>query len=167
MTKQDAVQTGNQGNPAILIAALLGFALVLGGFGVYKYNMGKESLSWPAVRGEITYARVESRKVKNGHEYLPSVRYSYAVSGRTYAGDRINVSAVYLKTQSRANEALRKYPVGGEVPVYYNPADPGKSLLETGVKMNIYVMLGAAAFCLFLAMAITVSALKKKKPAVE
>ncbi|MBN2040070.1 MAG: hypothetical protein JW864_08525 [Spirochaetes bacterium] len=45
---------------------------------------------------------------------------------------------------------------------YYDPANPDNSVLETGMEKNVYVMLGAAVFCLFLAVVIAVSEIKRK-----
>jgi len=149
-------------NPAILVVVLLVFGLVLGGFGLYRYTMGKESVSWPMVKGKITYSRAEPKKVKTGHEYRPSVKYAYTVDGTSYKGNRITASDVYQKTLSGAKDILKKYPTGGEVSVYYDPADPARALLETGMKKNVYVLLVAAAACFFFAAAIVVSELKKK-----
>jgi len=162
MTTAPAVSKREGSNPAVLIAALLVFGLVLGGFGLYRYSMGRESGSWPAVKGKITYARPEPRKVKKGTYYHAGVRYTYTVKGRSYTGTRITASDEHQKTRGGAKDVLRKYPVGGQVSVYYNPDEPGMSLLETGMQKNVLVLLGGAAVCLFLAGAVTVSVLKKK-----
>lgn len=145
-----------------MIIVLLLFGLVLGGFGLNRYHMGKESQSWPAIRGKITYSHAQSRRVKNSYEYQPSVKYTYFVDKRSHTGKRITASDVYQKTLSGAKDILKKYPVGGEVSVYYDPADPGTSLLETGIKKNVYILLGGAALCFLFATAIIVSELKKQ-----
>ena len=162
MSADETASKSQGSNPAILIAALLIFGLVLGGFGMYRYNMGRESGSWPVVQGKITYARPEPRRVKSRTQYHPGVRYTYTVNGRSYTGNRITASEIYQKSRSGAEDILRKYPVGGQIPVHYNPADPGVSLLETGLPKNVLVLLGGAAACLFFAGAITVSVLKKR-----
>ncbi|MBN2040216.1 MAG: DUF3592 domain-containing protein [Spirochaetes bacterium] len=162
MKMQDKGSKSRKNNPAILVVALLVFGLILGGFGLYKYKTGKESVSWPSVKGKITYSRVEAGRNNKKQEYLPSVKYIYRVNKKLYTGNNITASDVYQKTRGSANTILKKYPVGGEVSVYYNPANPDNSVLETGMRRNVYIMLGAAAFCLFFAVVITVSELKKK-----
>jgi hypothetical protein len=150
-------------NAIILIIVLLIFGLVLGGFGLYRYNLASESASWPSVQGKITYAHAESRKVKTGHQYLPAVKYSYRVDGKSYRGTRITASDPYQKTLTGAKDILKRYPVGGEVSVYYKPTDPGISLLEAGMLKNVYPLLGGAVACFLLAALITVSAVKKSR----
>jgi len=163
MVQENAAPKSPSGNPFIMIVVLLVFGLVLGGFGLHRYNLGKGSGSWPVARGKITYAQAVPQKVKKSQEYRASLKYTYTVNGSSYTGRRITASDVYLKTLSSANDILRKYPVGGEVSVHYDPANPGTSLLESGIKKNVYVLFGGAALCILFAVAITVSEIKKKR----
>ncbi len=163
MPMENANSRNVKSNAMIMIVVLLVFGLVLGGFGLYRYNTGRESASWPSVKGKITYAHARPKKVKTGHEYLPSVKYTYTVNGRSYTGTRITASDLYQKTLGGAKDILRKYPVGGEVSIYYNPADQGNSLLEIGIVKNVYVLLGGALTCFLLAIAIIMSAIRKSK----
>ena len=125
------------GNPAILVVALLVFGLVFGGFGVYKYSIGKKSVSWPSVKGKISYARVHSSRSNGKQKYMPTVKYSYSVNGKSYAGKRITASDDYKQTRSSAADILKNYPVGSVVPVYYDPTAPETSLLAPGVDRNL------------------------------
>jgi hypothetical protein len=145
-----------------MIAALLVFGLVFGGFGLYRYNLGRASASWPSVKGKITYSHASPHKKKTGHEYMPTVRYTYVVKGKHYTGTRITSSDEYQKTLSGAQNVLRQYPAGGEVAVYYDSSDPARSLLEVGLRKNVYVMLGGALACCLLALLIAVSLFKKR-----
>ncbi|GAB6094242.1 hypothetical protein JCM14469_04940 [Desulfatiferula olefinivorans] len=150
-------------NAVILVLALVGFGIVFGGFGLFRYQTAKKSLAWPSTTGTITSARAESRKADKGFQYMPSVRYTYSVNQTRYTGSRITASDTYEKTKSRAEKILRDYPVGGAVTVYYDPEKPGESLLVTGMKANVYGLLAAGIFCLFFAVAVGVSALKGKQ----
>jgi Protein of unknown function (DUF3592) len=163
MSEEKPKPEAQKGNPVIMFAVLVVFGLVLGGIGIYRYNLGKRSVSWPAATGVITASRAQPTKTENNrNEYRLSVGYTYAVDGKTYSGTRITASDVYEKTRNAAEEALKKYPIGGEVSVYYDPDDPGSSLLETGMKKNVYALLGGSAFCFLLAAAIVVSEVKKR-----
>lgn len=158
--ENESTSKNTKGNAAIMIIVLVVFGLVLAGFGLYRYNIGRESSHWPSVKGTITHAHAQSHKVKKGHHYLPSLKYTYSVNGSSYTGRRITASDEYQKTLGGAKDILRRYPVGGEVRVYYDPADAGTSLLEVGVKKNVFILLGGAALCLVSAGAIIVSVLK-------
>lgn len=163
MANERETPQNTKSNAAILIAVLLVFGIILGGVGVYRYNIGKESSKWPSVQGKVTYAHAQSRRTNKRNQYLPSVKYSYNVKGQNYKGSGITASDEYQKTLSGANDILRKYPVGGNVSVYYNPEDPAISLLEQGSVKNVFVLLGGAIACFIFAIAILVSALKKGK----
>ncbi|MCK4538713.1 MAG: DUF3592 domain-containing protein [Candidatus Krumholzibacteria bacterium] len=163
MTTEEAVPKNAKGNAAILIIALVIFGLVFGGFGLRRYNIGKESGNWPTVKGKVTYTHADSRRVNSKQEYQATVKYTYTVDGKSYTGKRITASDVYQKSLSGANDIIDKYPVGGEVSVYYDPADPGTALLDAGMKKNVYLMLGGGLACFFLAGAIIASELKKKR----
>jgi len=151
-----------QASPAILVVALLAFGVVLGGFGLYRYQLGNESASWPSVQGTITQSRAQSTRRDGKQEYMPSVHYTYSVDGASHTGTRITASDVYQKTRSGAEDILRSYPVGAEVAVFYDPGAPEKSVLEAGMPKNVYVLLFAAAACILLAVAVGVSAAKSR-----
>ena len=163
MAKEDATQKNKKSNPVFMIVILLTFGLIFGGVGLYRYNLGKKSVTWPAVKGKMTHARAVPTTVNKQQEYQLSVKYRYTVDGKSYTGERVTVSDNYQKTRSLANEVLKKYPVGGEVSVYYNPANPGSSVLKTGMNKNVSLPLGIAVVCFLLATAIIVSEFKKKK----
>jgi hypothetical protein len=150
------------GNSAILVIVLLVFGLVFGGFGLYRYNVGKKSDSWPSVKGTISYSRVESTRSNDKQKYRPAVRYNYVVSGKSYTGNKITASDDLKNNRGSAADALNNYPVGSVVPVYYDSTDPGLSLLKPGIVKNAYVMLLAGGVCIFLSVAVAVSAIRKK-----
>ena len=151
----------SKSNAAILIGVLLVMGLVLGGIGLSRYQAGKASTAWPFVKAQITYSHASYHKGEPGSEYMPTVKYSYTVTSKRYTGNRITASDVYEKSKSGADDILRQYPVGGQVSVYYDPENPGSSLLKVGVKQNIYIMMAGALACFFFAIAIGVSARKK------
>ena len=163
MANQEATAEHTKSNAVILVAVLLVFGLVLGGVGVYRYRIGKESSQWPSVQGQITYAHAQSRKTNKGNQYLPNITYTYSINGKKYTGKRITASDEYQKTLMGAQDILKTYPVGGQVSVYYDPANPGESLLDRGRPKNVFVLIGGAVLCFFLAIAIVVSAMKKSQ----
>ncbi len=167
MTTKTTTEKNKKSNAVILVCVLIVFGLILGGFGLFRYNVGKKSADWPSVSGKVTCSRAQSTRVDKRMRYTPVVKYAYAVHGRSYAGGRISASDMHQKTIIRAKDILRKYPVGGQVPVYYDPDDPGVSLLEPGLPKNVFVLLFCAAACFGLAVLITISALRQKNDKTE
>ena len=70
----------------------------------------------------------------------PVVEYRYKVAGKLYRGTRIwfrhSVTAGAIRVGDRefqADEVVERYPVGAEVVVYFNAADPEDAVLELHV----------------------------------
>lgn len=154
-------EPSKKSNAVIIIIVLIVFGLVFGGVGYYRYKAGRASSGWPVVRGKINYARVQSRRTNNRTDYTASIRYSYSINGTSYTGNEITASDKNFKTRSRADAALRPYPVGSEVDVYYNPSKPQQSVLETGLPMNVFLLMGVGVFCFLLAVLVIMSLFKK------
>lgn len=88
-----------------------------------------EAADWPRAEGlVITSALVKG--CKGNAQFLPDVRYQYAVDGQTYIGRRIAHGVQACGSDSSAAIALRPYPEGRRVPVFYNPQAPGDAVLE-------------------------------------
>ncbi len=119
------------------------FVLAFGGGGVfliYRTRKNKQqadaSQGWPATPGQILEADVQHNVSTDSEgdrrdSYTPRVRYSYRVNNADYTGDKIAFGFVSgYGSDSKARAALTRYPVGGQVSVYYDPANPGKAVLE-------------------------------------
>jgi hypothetical protein len=163
MTKQNLSPEQKPASPVILIVALLLFGLLFGGFGLYNYNVGMKSASWPAAQGKIISSRVESTRKDQETNFRASVRYRYSIQGVSYIGTRITASDVLHRNRGSAEDILGNYPVAKDVKVYYDPAQPATSVLKVGLPKNVYILLATTLGCLFLAAAITISMLKKRK----
>ena len=150
----------SKGNAVIIIAALLVFAAVLGGFGVAKYRVGAASVDWPTVEGRITDARLASTRSDDTTKYHPTVSYTYDVGGTRHQGSRITAISSYT-TRAKAEAVLARYAVGTVVKVYHDPEDPSSSVLEPGVGFDAMMILAAAAGCLALAVLVLVSAIRR------
>ncbi len=102
--------------------------------------------SWPTTTGKITESKVRTRKRQSddaGQEYQsePLVKYEYQVNGTPYRGTRISFAeriggADVLPT-------LAHYPVGKQVQVYYDPANPQQAVLERDLPTIMVVVVGA------------------------
>jgi hypothetical protein len=97
------------------------------------YLSSVASRDWPSVTGVIEASDVQSWTGRNGTVYDARIYYKYAVNGVQYLGKRVG-HADYVSTPGHAQSIISKYKKGAAVPVYYNPADPSKAVLEVGVK---------------------------------
>lgn len=115
------------------MAVMLG-ALILNG--VLKVRQAK---GWSRAQGRINCSRMASRSPPAGSsigttENVPDVAYSFSVRGKTYQGNRVSLGNI---SGSFADEALKRYPVGATVTVYYDPADPDSNVLERDAPKGI------------------------------
>ncbi|WP_306224765.1 DUF3592 domain-containing protein [Bosea beijingensis] len=123
--------------PVVLIflpMAVMLVALIVNG--VLKVRQAK---GWAQAQGRITRSRMASRSPPAGStigktENVPDVSYSFSVRGRNYQGNRVSLGNI---SGPFADEALKRYPVGATVTVYYDPADPDSNVLERGAPKGI------------------------------
>jgi hypothetical protein len=125
---------------------LAGLGLLV--FGVLFLQQAGETRSWPSTIGEVQNVRVRwSSDSKNNRTYYYSVYYAYQANDRAYEGNRYalgsgTTASKRYSTEAEARVAARlDYPIGSEVEVYYNPADPTSAVLEPGADWGTYVPL--------------------------
>ena len=102
------------------------------------WQVKQASPGWPSVEGEMLVARAFARNETGeargtpAREWLTEVRYRYTVQGRDYTGRRIRAFVGPYPDQASAMADVAPFQVGARVKVYYDPADPGNSVLVPG-----------------------------------
>lgn len=139
----------SEGAVVLIIFATLFPGLILVAL-VVKLVEVRRVKRWPETTGKVVASRVQSRRNEQGdpgydfHDTEvtnePFVQYEYAVGSQKYRCSRIDIGE---KTSGFELEAiLDRYPVGAEVTVYYNPADPSKAMLERDLPRVAYLGMG-------------------------
>jgi hypothetical protein len=83
--------------------------------------------------GTITHSEViVNRGGKGGNSYVPHIRYRFEALGRTFDQSQISFTGWSARMHSDPYIAGR-YPVGSEVPIYYDPGDPTRAVLVRGI----------------------------------
>jgi hypothetical protein len=104
---------------------LCGVALI--GAAWWSATMNAKAADWPDTRGVI--AMSEHRQATDGDNGSVRIEFDYEVAGQKHRGTTVSYAG--LPSQSDEKAALvARYPVGREVQVYYDPADPGRAVLE-------------------------------------
>lgn len=104
---------------------------------------------FPSVTGVIIRNETICHDFDN---YEVTIAYSYQVDEENYSGDRyIYNAALFGKTTSgsqwKAAELERALPVGKQLPIYYDSADPANSVIKTGIlKDHISICAGLVFF---------------------
>jgi hypothetical protein len=116
---------------ASLAAGVIGNIILLI-FIYLPYRKVSQSRSWLQTTGRVeTSDIVMHSDSEGGSSPYPNVVYTYTVMGQALRGDHIQPGGdvggmVAYKT-------IKKYPVGAQVTVYYDPQNPSDSLLERNV----------------------------------
>ena len=108
----------------------------------------KAEENWLTAPGEVLTSELETHRshTRSGTSttYLPKVTYRYHIMGQTYTGNAIGFGkSTYGR--GKAEAILARYPLGGQLSVRYDPADPTKAVLETkAAGFTNYLIVGIA-----------------------
>src|SRR2546425_6540388 len=121
------------------------FGIVWTAISLYLVNRSRRSQSWPEAVGTVVSAEV--RKIVSGEAsthvgfsvtYQPYIKYRYGVGAGKYENDAYALAALpWTADPAPAQAILKGYPVGGQVPVFYDPSNPKNSALVPGVREGI------------------------------
>jgi hypothetical protein len=127
-----------------MTSRLISLIILLVGLAAFGYlwrlgSRGAASVDWPTAAGTVLDSRIDTRFRTGGGDsanretFLGLVRYRYSVNGHDYEStNRRFPNPGYGMNQSEAAEVVARYPADSVVRVYYNPASPAESCLETG-----------------------------------
>ena len=113
--------------------------LILGAVGYFIYKRSQQSgaarqiaQTWPSVTGTVLMSSVQWGSGSHSGTSYPVVVYQYEVNGKTYQSQNIKAGEQFLNVRviGQAQATVARYPIGANVTVYYNPANPAESALE-------------------------------------
>ena len=143
------------------LVLIIGTCFVLVGvatatFFTYRIYQGFSSNRWPFVIGElestdlremIYRGREVDGSADSASAWVVDFSYSYSVADRKYQGSRVTFSDGINKTSRALRKLQEKYRGKSLVEVYYNPANPGQSVLVPGVGLfNFTPLITSALF---------------------
>ena len=113
----------------------------------------EESMSWLETIGTVIESKVEqgSNVLMSNDEdgesapvFLPEISYSYKVDGLENTSKRLSFAGIksYSKREN-AEKAASLYPVGAQLPVFYDPKNPKEAVLDrTAKRSNMLITFG-------------------------
>lgn len=108
----------------------------------------KKYKTWPKTKGTITIAKVVGNRA-----FRPDIEYQYEVDGVQYSGTSfLNVPGFGGRTNRLdAAEKIVKQYESKDITIFYNPQNPGESLLKINPPYSVYLQLafGATLFAVF------------------
>jgi len=128
---------------------LILFSLVWLAISLFVIRRSFGSKSWPKTVGTVVSTEVKRTvtHTANSVSYEPYVKYTYSVRGQQYAHDKLTAAVTPgIREPAGAAAIVAKYPVGHQVTVFYNPADPGDAVLGAGGSSGdwYFVLFGCA-----------------------
>jgi hypothetical protein len=144
-------------------AIFAAFGLVLLSLGLANLRRARASENWPVTRGTIVYGRidasdaavhVENGRVLRGTTEGAHLVYGYDVGGRRRYSNVRRFGQIAASTGNWASEIADRYPLGKEVTVAYDPADPDRAVLEPGIGPEAWWVPGAGSALLLFGMAV-------------
>ncbi|MBI3882343.1 MAG: DUF3592 domain-containing protein [Verrucomicrobia bacterium] len=127
----------NSGGWLLLVFGLFwsGITLTFDGFVARSIWQRWSAQNFASAPGRVTHSEViRMRGSKGGSSYRPKIVYTYEVDGRTLTSEQYHFGEMSSSDARWANAVLAQHPVGREVTVRYDPADPKRAVLKTGIE---------------------------------
>src|SRR5512140_1945504 len=108
------------------------------GIGVIPLWRARASSSWVETRCHIQRSEVEAV----GDSYRAAIEYTYEVDGNQMSGDRVDF-ALHGTSDHRgfADDQVRPYPAGGDVPCWYDRDNPAAVVLSRVAPATFFLLL--------------------------
>ena len=116
----------------------LGIALLLGGLAAMSGVLWLHARQLAVVKSfvEVEAVVLNSQVLKSEEDrerestYSPLIRYRYVVEGKSYKSERFAFH--YSMDEKQVEREVAARPVGSTTKAYYDPLDPGASVLHRG-----------------------------------
>lgn len=133
--------------------------------GVERFIAARHMLNWPTAPATILESYIRTSSHTNldvtAESYTPIIRYRYAAGGAERESGVIDhaPSNVSYGDRGEAEAVVARHPAGSVCPVYYDPANPARAILEPGVRWKdsipfLVVPIAAAGIALLCAVAL-------------
>lgn len=146
---------------------------VLGGVGAWRLQEclrrmpeSRAARAWPVAAGRIIESSVERSPPPGGKtrwDSIVRVRYAYEVNGSAFEGTRLGLWDGRRVRSESALATCARYPVGADVQVRYDPADPRRALLDPRLGNDLYVSLGMCGLTAAIALVAVTAALVHRR----
>ncbi len=111
-----------------------------------------QSITWQTTTAVVKSVKLKSHQShgKNGSKtvYAPDIVYAYSVGGTNYENAAYSLQTIYTSSHSAASQKARRYPLGGETAVFYNPENPAESFLVKPSAADLATLLFPLLFAL-------------------
>lgn len=135
----------------VFIVPFCSLFILVGGWltvsSVRKIVLSITAQRWPTTTGRLTSVENKISRDSESSSREIVVTYSYTINGQTYEGNVIHPSYTNSSVEEANNQLEAKLSPGKAVEVYYNPANPKRSMLSTGFySISLAVVFGGLIF---------------------
>ena len=128
-------------------AGLVALPIAFAGVILSKLREVQAARSW--TRGTARIVRSEQVMETRNEREVPAARieFEYTVTFDKYRGNRVSIGEIVPGSPEVA-AALRRYPMGGSAPVYYDPKNPQNAVLERDLPQKfglVWIMVAVVA----------------------
>lgn len=116
---------------ALVAAALWAFQIRWKRRAIIREMAGWTRIPGRVVSHDILASSSTDSEGRSESSYEPKLSYDYEVNGRPFTGTRLSLDGESFSSRQKAQKYLDERPIGSEVPVYVNPADPSDAILST------------------------------------
>lgn len=113
---------------AVWCAAVSFGACQVGGGLVRQLRTG----GYARTAGVITRSELEAIRGPDGTAYLPKLEYRYTVDGHGFTSDVLRHDAYSTRERDYHERVRAGFPLGAQVPVYFDPEQPQRAVLVRG-----------------------------------
>jgi hypothetical protein len=114
-------------------ATLACISLLLMSWGLYRIYVDLAASSWPTTEGRVLFSKTSSGN--SAGNYRTEIRYEYVLAGQRYGG-----AASLLGRHDRSLALSKSHPTGQAIEVHYDPANPERSVIETGLTWHHFML---------------------------
>ncbi|QDU79905.1 hypothetical protein Pla110_16250 [Polystyrenella longa] len=139
----------------------------------YEYQKAYESMNWPTVQGEILNSDVSIHLDHSGVHvtYVPVVTYKFEVNETEYESDRLRIDNLRYCNREGAENSIKEYTAGVQIPVFYDPDQHANSVLipRSEASFETFIEIGLSSFFIlvFLGLALYLFFRARKSPPVN
>jgi hypothetical protein len=150
----------------VLVTLILAVGLIIAGVGINRILEARKCKDWEIIKGRVLSSMIKENsdipysesKIDNFH---PDITYEYRYKGTVYFKQTIGYipskdpaihTAYYSGSESEIKDFLKKFPANSVIDVYVNPEDPEESVLETDLKMPVFIPLLFGFLLMLLAL---------------
>lgn len=114
--------------PWVAVWFALGFPGLIAAAMVAKQLEAKRAARWTKASGRVVRSRLKKVSRDGKDSTAADIEYEFGVGFNRYRGNRPNFAEIVDGEDAKA--LVKRYPEGAPVPVYYDPADPSRSVID-------------------------------------